>query len=121
MHQPGSYGAGSGYGYAGTGLVGNRTYTPSQYSNQSRGRAGSVSSRGTSGVGFYSGQSHQGYRGGGGGERGGGRGAGNRGLPGGSTCRDGNSIRTIGIQFCRSEFYTPALSFFFSCILLIQL
>ncbi len=83
MQQTASYGSGSGYGYAGTGQVGNRNYTPSQYSNQSRGRAGSVSSRGTSGMGFYGGQSYQGYRGGGGGggERGGGRGAGNRGLP----------------------------------------
>ncbi len=82
MQQPSSYGTGSGYGYAGTGHVGNRNYTPSQHSNQSRGRAGSVSSRGTTGMSFNSGQGYQGYRGGGGSSgRGGGRGAGNRGLP----------------------------------------
>ncbi len=73
MQQASIYGSGTGTGYAGTGYMGNRNYTPSQYSNQSRGRAGSVSSRGTSGTC---------YRGGGGsGGRGGGRGAGNRGLP----------------------------------------
>jgi hypothetical protein len=49
MQQSGSYGTGSGYGYAGTGHVGNRNYTPSHHSNQSRGRAGSVTNRGTSG------------------------------------------------------------------------
>jgi hypothetical protein len=67
-HYGGNYGSGSGYG-------GNRTYTPSQYSHQSRRRAGSVSSRGTTGASFTSappdgGQGFQGYRGGGGGGRG---------------------------------------------------
>jgi hypothetical protein len=50
MQQPSIYGTGSGSRYASTGYVGNRNYTPSQHSNQSRGRAGSVSSRGTTGM-----------------------------------------------------------------------
>jgi hypothetical protein len=54
MQQASIYGSGSGTGYARTGYVGNRNYTPSQHSNQSRGRAGSVSSRGTTGMSFNS-------------------------------------------------------------------
>ena len=80
MQQASIYGSGSRTGY-----VGNRNYTPSQHSNQSMGRAGSVSSRGTTGMSFNRGQGYQGYHGSPGscrrGGRGGGRGSGNRGLP----------------------------------------
>jgi hypothetical protein len=87
MQQAGSHGYGSGFGYTGSGQVCTRSYSPSHNSNQSRGRAGSVTSRGASGSGYYNNQYYQGYRGGGGGgdggERGGGRGASHRGQPSG--------------------------------------
>jgi hypothetical protein len=88
MHQASNRGSGSGTGY-----FGNRNYTPSQHSNQSRGRAGSVSSRGTTGQSYNSGQgnpgyqSYQGYRGGGGGGGGGGGRGGGRGSGSGSGFR----------------------------------
>jgi hypothetical protein len=73
-HAGSSYGTGSGYGSGyGSGHRGNRFPNPSYFPLQPRGRAGSVSSRGTTG-GFTGdadrGRNNGGYRGGGSGGRG---------------------------------------------------
>ncbi len=77
-HAGSSYGSGYGAGY-GSGHGSSRYYNPSYYPHQSRGQAGSVSSRGTTGVGGNTGEADRGRK-----NRGfrvGGGGPGGKGLP----------------------------------------